>query len=68
MNCPTQVQKAIERIQLEIYTKTDEKLVSAWVQWCVQHESEMNDTEKEWETPAKRQRNSADELQHCIAK
>ena len=77
MTCPIHVQKAIERIQLDIYTITDEKLVNSWVEWHAQQvqdynrlsPAQMNDTEKEeWENPVKRLRNSVDELQHCIAK
>ena len=66
MDCPAPVQKAIQRIQLNINRDADEKLVAAWLDWLVEHE-QMGDIEK-WQSPAKRQRNSADALQHCTGR
>ncbi len=64
MECPPPVRKAIERIQFEIGNAADEKLVAAWIEWSVQQE-QMSDSEK-WQSPAKRQKSSADASQHCI--
>ncbi len=61
MDCPATVQKAIQRIQLNIGSNADEQLVATWLDWYVQQENgQMSDTEK-WQSPAKRQRSSAGE-------
>ncbi len=61
MDCPATVQKAIQRIQLNVGSNADEQLVATWLDWYVQQENgQMSDTEK-WQNPAKRQRSSAGE-------
>ncbi len=60
MECPAPVQSAIQRVEMNIGSGTDEKLVAAWLDWYVNNE--ISDTEK-WQGPAERQRNSADALQ-----
>ena len=54
---PQVVAKALERIQLNVASKQDEQLAAAWLEWYITQQ--MDDTEK-WQTPAKRQRSSAD--------
>ena len=60
MECPTQVQNALEQIRLSISTPADEKLVALWLDWYVQRQQEINDTEK-WQSPVKRLRSSVGE-------
>ena len=54
------MQKALEHIRLNISTPVDEKLVATWLDWYVQQQQEIDDTEK-WQSPAKRLRSSAGE-------
>jgi len=57
-DCPAEVKRALERLQLDIGTEQDEALTSAWIQYLLQ---EMNAEEKEdqWQNPAKRLRSLA---------
>lgn len=66
MQCPAQVQKAMERIHLEIGTPQDDQLVSTWLDWLVAQQMQPED---KWiEPPAKRRRSLVAESQPCIAK
>ncbi len=65
MECPAQVQKALERIQLNTNSKADENLVVAWLDWHMPHQ--MSDAEK-WQSPAKRLKSSEGESPNCTAR
>ena len=66
MQCPAHVQKAMERIHLEIGTLQDNQLVSAWLDWLVAQQMQQED---KWiEPPAKRQRSLVAKLPLSIAK
>ena len=54
-DCPAEVKRALERMQLDIDTKQDEALISAWVDYLLR---EMG-VEEKWQNPAKRLRSLA---------
>ena len=71
MFCPAPVQKAMERIQLGIPADSDEKLVSAWLDWCVAQQIGAEDKEEcleEQSPPMKRLRRQASESLLCTAR
>ena len=57
-DCPAEVKRALERLQLDIGTTQDEALASAWVDYLLR---KMGAEEKEdqWQNPAKRLRSLA---------
>ena len=68
MFCPAPVQKAMERIQLGIPAASDEQLVSAWLDWCVQ-QTDAEDKEECLECPPmKRLRRQASVSLLCTAR
>ena len=69
MFCPAPVQKAMERIQLGIPADSDEKLVSAWLDWCVAQQTGAEDKEECLECPpTKRLRRQASVSLLCTAR
>ena len=66
MQCPAQVQQAMERINIGIELPNDAKLVSTWLDWVIAQQIASND--KCQESPAKRQKSLVAESQPCIAK
>ena len=38
MACPIVVQKALERIQLDVASPQDERLIASWLDWIATHE------------------------------
>jgi len=62
----------MERIQLEIGTQQDEKMVAAWVDWYMAQQLAQMKLEEKWqsdneEIPSKRQKSLAAGSQPCIA-
>ena len=66
MACPIVVQKALERIQLDVASPQDERLIASWLDWIATHEMAAlqkcpsYDDCEESENQAKRQRNSVE--------
>ena len=66
VDCPTLVRRALLRIDLNSGTPQDETIVSAWFDYLLQHEAQIDDSDK-CQRPEKRLKSSAAELPNYIA-